>query len=83
MDRLAVHRAQIVKEKAAELQIPIILNASYSPDFNPIEGVIGLAKAQIKRERWRALQNGSQINLAELIKLCFRRVDKQKIKNLI
>ena len=29
-----------------------ISNASYSPNFNPIEGVIGLAKLQIKRKRW-------------------------------
>ena len=56
LDRLSVHRTHAVREKAAELKIPLILNASYSPNFNPIEGVIGLAKKNIKRRRWQSLQ---------------------------
>ena len=31
------------------LEMKPIYNVSYSPDYNPIEGVIGLAKIQIKK----------------------------------
>ena len=44
LDRLAVHRSNEVQEAADKLKIILILNASYSPNFNPIEGVIGLVK---------------------------------------
>ena len=49
MDRLSVHRTKTVREEAEKLQIRLILNASYSPDYNAVEGVIGLAKDHIKR----------------------------------
>ena len=48
LDRLSVHRTITVRDTASQLQIPIIFNASYSPNYNPIEGVIGLAKGYIK-----------------------------------
>ena len=57
-DRLAVHRSKEVKDKANELGIFMILNASYSPNFNPIEGVIGIGKRMIKQQRWHNLQVG-------------------------
>ena len=49
MDRLSVHRTKTVREEAENLQIRLIFNASYSPDYNAVEGVIGLAKDYIKR----------------------------------
>lgn len=49
MDRLSVHRTKTVREEAEKLQIRLIFNASYSPDYNAVEGVIGLAKDYIKR----------------------------------
>ena len=39
MDRLMVHRSKKVTRKMEELKLQRILNASYSPDFNPIENM--------------------------------------------
>lgn len=38
-----------------ELEIINILNAPYSPNYNPAEGAIAICKRQIKKERLRAL----------------------------
>ena len=62
LDQLQVHKTTRVKECAAQLKIPLIYNASYSPNYNPIEGVIGLAKAYIKQKRWHNLQNEFEMN---------------------
>ena len=43
-DRLSVHKCTAVTETCQQLRLERILNASYSPNYNPIEGVIGLAK---------------------------------------
>ena len=39
----------------------MIFNASYSPDYNPIESAIGLAMAFVKRQRWKNLGNGKEM----------------------
>lgn len=67
MDRLVVHRTKKVKKKYEELRLHPILNASYSPDYNPAEGAILMTKNEIKLQRWRALQTGTVVDLKELI----------------
>ena len=49
MDRLNVHRSYRVLDVCQELGIIRIFNSSYSPNYNPIEGVIGVIKNEIKR----------------------------------
>ena len=63
MDNLSVHRSKKVREEMEKLDMIPIYNASYSPDYNPIEGVIGLAKNHIKRERLRAIVLGTKLDL--------------------
>ena len=53
-----------------------MLNASYSPDFNPIEGVFSVTKNFVKRERLKAIVQKKQIKLEELILRSFKQVDK-------
>ena len=48
LDNLAVHRSQVVQEKAVELDIEFIFNVPYSPDFNPIEMVFSKLKRKFK-----------------------------------
>ena len=79
LDRLAVHRSNDVKEEAKRLKILLIENASYSPDFNPIESVIGLTKLKIKKVRWNSLQNGEELDLEEEIEKAFMEIEKKKI----
>ena len=54
-----------------------ILNASYSPNFNPIEGVIGLIKNNIKRQRVNAIAQGHFIDLREAIENIGGNIEKE------
>ena len=49
LDRLNVHRSLRVKNVCDELGIARIFISSYSPNFNPIEGVIGVINNALKR----------------------------------
>ena len=41
-----------------ELRIKPIFNSSYSPNFNPVEGAIGVVKSGIKKKRLNNIMNG-------------------------
>ena len=76
MDRLNVHRSPVVQAVLQQLDVQWVLNASYSPDFNPIEGVFSVTKNFVKRERLKAIVQRKQIKLEELILRSFKQVDK-------
>ena len=63
--------------------IKLLFNSPYSPNFNPIEGVIGMTKMNIKRERWNALKMGRELNLDECIKESFLKVPHDKVVKFI
>ena len=44
LDNLNVHKSKKIKKFAQAHGIELVFNAPYSPDYNPIEGVFGLAK---------------------------------------
>lgn len=78
-DQLAVHKTKTTKEMCEQLKIKMIYNAPYSPDYNPIEGVIGVAKQKIKHRRWNAYQNGEEIDLAKCVNECVTSIEKDKV----
>ena len=63
-----------MRDEAEKLQIRLIYNASYSPDYNAVEGVIGLAKDHIKRQRWLSVANQTSCEDDKLIKEAFKRI---------
>jgi transposase len=67
MDRLNVHRSYRVLDVCEELGIIRIFNSSYSPNYNPIEGVIGVIKNEIKRQRTHAISNGNKPDLYPML----------------
>ena len=67
MDRLSVHRSLRVKAVMDELGFKRILNASYCPNFNPIEGAIGICKNYIKRKRLNQILNEEKQDLNLII----------------
>lgn len=46
-----------------KLKMEWVYNASYSPNYNPIEGVISVAKSSIKKKRLRALVLNEKIDM--------------------
>ena len=57
MDRLKVHSCISVKDAMADLKITPILNVSYMPKYNPIEGCFSVIKNHYKRERLNCMMN--------------------------
>ena len=48
IDNLSVHRSLEIRERMDELSIAYIYSPIYSPDYNPVEYVFSMAKAEIK-----------------------------------
>ena len=48
LDNLTVHKSNDIKERMDELGIAYIYSPIYSPDYNPVEYVFSMAKAEIK-----------------------------------
>ena len=51
LDNLAVHHTTEVKEAAEEMDIMLVFNKAYSPDFNPIETIFSVVKGSYKRAK--------------------------------
>ena len=60
VDQLSVHRSKRVRERLEELSIPVIYNASYSPDNNPIENIFGMVKTKFRRKRLDDITTGKR-----------------------
>jgi len=55
IDNLSVHRSLEIRERMDELSIAYIFSPIYSPDYNPVEYVLGQAKKIIKLARLKAI----------------------------
>lgn len=49
MDNLSVHRSKKVQEKANSIGIPLIFNAAWNPEGNPIEEIFVKVKHLYKK----------------------------------
>ena len=73
-DQLAIHRMIEVKEEYRKLDIKLILNVGYSPQFNPIEAVFSKVKSIFNRARLNALVRKVEFKMDLEITLAFKRV---------
>ena len=48
MDNLQVHKTKAVQKKMRELQLEVIWNVPYSPEYNAIEYVFAMVKKNYK-----------------------------------
>ena len=79
MDNLGVHVSKETKERMDELGFEYVYGPAYSPDFNGIESVFSLVKAQLKRRRWQAIRHGRPFEIRKEMKQAFENVDEMKI----
>ena len=75
LDNLSVHVSKAVKERLDELNIAYIYSPIYSPDFNGIESVFSIAKRYIKQERLRAVMLENEIDLKQVTRDAFDKID--------
>ena len=66
-----------------ELKLQRILNASYSPNFNPIETIFSVFKSGIKKKRLQLLYQGEQEDLDIIIKQQFGQIEKEMCVKVI
>ena len=67
LDNLGAHRANLIEENAAELDIQLIFNISDSPWYQPIEGVFAEVKAHFKKLKLRKILHGRDFDIEEAI----------------
>lgn len=82
-DQLQVHFSKETTPVLRELNISVIKNAAYSPNFNPIEGAISVCKTKIKRARLRSVVLRQELNLEETITKSFMEIGKKVCVNFI
>ena len=83
IDRLSVYTGKRSKEKMRFLGIRQILNASYSPEFNPIETIFSVIKINIKKERLKLVMKEVEEDLKAITAKEFNLIKKQTCVNLI
>ena len=74
MDQLSVHKSTKLTEWWPRLNIEVIFNVSYSPEFNPIEAVFSKVKAHFSRKRLNCLVNKIGFNTDNAIQDAIRSV---------
>ena len=65
-----------MRERLDELSIPLILNASYEPDYNPIENIFAKVKANFRRLRLDDITANKKENIESNIKKSFDSIDQ-------
>ena len=73
-DRLSVHRSKRVAARLEELSIPLVLNASYEPKYNPIENVFAQVKEHFKFLRLEGISTNSKEDIESNIRKSLNRV---------
>ena len=66
-----------------ELSISYIYSPVYSPDYNPIEYVFGMAKSIVKMKRLKAIVDEEEIDLYSEIEKSFYQIDRLKIAHCV
>ena len=83
MDNLPIHTGKETKARMDELGFEYVYGPAYSPDFNGIESVFSMVKAQVKRRRWQAIRNGAPFDIKKEMWRAFRNVDEIKIAGCV
>ena len=83
LDNLSVHKTKEVQTVCKRLDITLIFNMPYSPDFNGIESYFSLVKARYKKLVLQRLLKGLEIDAAPLIRQSIAGVTNDKIMRCV
>ena len=65
------------------LGFEVVYNASYSPEYNPIETIFSIVKRKIKNERLRQFMKKEEEDLRTMTAKEFDKIKKETCVNLI
>lgn len=83
MDNMTVHRSRLAWEKYKALNIEPIFNVPYSPQFNGIESVFSMVKADYKRRLLRQILDRDTQRRMTLISQVIQSLDPEKIRRCV
>lgn len=67
LDNLRVHHTIVVRELCKKLDIPLVFNLPYSPEYNPIETYFSLLKNLFKRMKLNYIATNRYLNVRLMI----------------
>ena len=70
LDNLRVHHTLKVKDLCKKLDIPLVFNLPYSPDYNPIETYFSLLKNLFKRMKLNYIANNRTVDVPQMVDKC-------------
>jgi transposase len=76
---MRAHHSRLAKAAYDKLNIFPIFSLPYSPQFNGIESVFSIAKANYKRELLRAVLKGERLQPKAMINHAIQSLDREKI----
>lgn len=79
---MRVHHNLQVKGLCKNMDIPLIFNLPYRPEFNPIENVFSLVKNTYKRLKINAIVKDKKFNAKKLVKSSFNQLNKDIVGNI-
>ena len=77
IDNAGFHKAIKVNEYVADHNIEIILSPIYSPEYQPVESVIGLVKQCIKKKRLQNILQGKEQSYEKMLNEALKRVTSE------
>ena len=81
LDQLPAHRTKKVAAEAQRLQIKLIFNVGYSPEYSMIEAVFSQCKRKYKATRLNALVNNKCWDVQKEVRKSFAVVTKELVVN--
>ena len=82
-DNLPAHKTNLVKKASQELNLELIFNVPYSPDYNAIEFIFGKVKTAFKKKKLDSWVNELNKTTPELVQESFNEVTKKDCINCI
>ena len=67
MDNFSAHKTNKIIQKLDELEIRVIYNVPYQPDYNPTEACFSKIKNHYKRKKLNLLVKEEEVNVESLI----------------
>lgn len=83
MDNMKVHRSRVALEKYKALNIEPIFNVPYSPQFNGIESVFSMVKADYKRRLLRHILDRDSQRRTTMISQAVQGLEPEKIRRCV
>ena len=82
-DNLNVHRSKQATKLMEDLDIPVVWNAPYSPQFNAVEYIIGVIKQNYKKNKLNKILNGTNETERELLAKAVKKVTPAMVESTV